>query len=198
MMISRDKWEKIKNKFYERMIEDRYIGYLDPGIESILLKLFKLEDAFPTSSCSGRITGVDAVFPWMRRDSYVFFKKHNEITLDELRSIITTPAINSIWVVVSGPIIHVNTYTSREAIRILRVAREAGFKHSGLLSRSKKGYIVEILSGVRLDLLIKNRDRLMIKEENIPLLLEYINEAYRRGRERLMRLERELDKLVEK
>ncbi|MEM0282955.1 MAG: hypothetical protein QXE32_01400 [Sulfolobales archaeon] len=196
-MIPLEAWEDLKRKFYERMIRDRYIGYLDPGIEEILIKIFRLREAFPTSSCSGRITAIDSIYPWIRKDSYVFFKKHGEITLEEMRSIIKTPAVNSIWVVVSGPIIHVNTYTLSEAVRILRTARDAGFKHSGILSRSKRGYIVEILSGIRLDTLVKTRDKILLREEDIPLIVETINKAYRMGRERIKRLEKALDKLLE-
>ncbi|MCM8807521.1 MAG: hypothetical protein NC926_06210, partial [Candidatus Omnitrophica bacterium] len=61
-------WEDLKRKFYERMIRDRYIGYLDPGIEEILIKIFRLREAFPTSSCSGRITAIDSIYPWIRKD----------------------------------------------------------------------------------------------------------------------------------
>ncbi|MGC9149295.1 MAG: tRNA(Phe) 7-((3-amino-3-carboxypropyl)-4-demethylwyosine(37)-N(4))-methyltransferase [Sulfolobales archaeon] len=196
--IDRDYWISLKKKFRERMIRDRYIGYLDPGIESVLEKIFMIDNAFPTSSCSGRIYAVDAIYPWIRRDSYIVFKKHDELTFEELRSLLRIPVIYSLWLIVSGPIIHINTYDPATALRILRIAREAGFKHSGLLSRSRRGYIVEIVSGVRLDLLLKEKDDLLIKEDRIELILEKINKAFRSGRERLHRLSEALDKLLKK
>lgn len=197
MPVDRDYWYRLKKRFYERMVEDRYIGYLDPGIEEVLEKIFRLEEAFPTSSCSGRIYAVDSEYPWSRRGSHVFFKKHDTITLEELRSIVETPALYSIWLVVSGPIIHINTLTASEAYRILRVAREAGFKHSGVLSRSRRGYIVEVLTGIRLDILVKTREKTLVPEDSLPLVLEKVNKAYLAGRERLSRLSRLLERLLE-
>ncbi len=194
--IDRSYWEDLKKRFYERMISDRYIGYLDPGIESVLERIFRIKNAFPTSSCSGRIYAVDAVFPWIRRNSYIVFKKHDELTIEELRDLLRKPVINSLWLIVSGPILHINTYDPLTALRILRLAKEAGFKHSGLLSRSRRGYIVEIISGVRLDLLLKEKDRLIIREDIHEVLLDTINNAFRSGRERLRLLSQALDKFI--
>ena len=194
--VDREYWESLKKRFYERMIRDRYIGYLDPGIEEVLEKIFRIRNAFPTSSCSGRIYVVDAVYPWMRRGSHVVFKKHAEITEEEMLSITKMPTINSLWLIVSGPIIHVNSFDSGTALKILRVAREAGFKHSGVLSKSRRGYLVEVISGVRLDLLIKRGDMLLINVNNISVFLETINNAFRAGRERLKRFSQALEKLV--
>ena len=197
MYIDRGYWEDLKKKFYERMIRDRYIGYLDPGIEEILIKIFRLKDAFPTSSCSGRIYAVDSDYPWARKGSYVVFKKHDVITLEEFRSLINIGALNTIWLIVSGPIIHINTYTSREALKILRIAREAGFKHSGVLSKSRRGYIVEIISGVHLDIPLKIRDKILIREEEASTLINKINRAFLTGRERLKRLSKLLDDMLQ-
>ena len=46
---------------------------------------------------------------------------------------------------------------------MLKMAREAGMKHSGILSMSRKGIIVELRTGVRLAILLKVGDEVVVE-----------------------------------
>ena len=181
-------WLKRKEEAYAKLKEDLEIGYLDEDIIDVLEEIFKRNEAFTVSSCSGRIAIVDSQYPWERKDSTVLFKKHQPIALSEIIDIINQPAVSAMWLVVVGPIIHVSTLTLREAFRILKIAREAGFKHSGILSASRKGITVELRTGIRLAVLLKVKNELVINYEKLEEIIGIANKALMLGKVRLKKL----------
>ncbi len=190
--MDRKLWEERKEELRKRLFEDLEIGYLDRDIMDVLLKFFEREDSFTISSCSGRVTIVDAPMPWVREPSSVVFKKHSPITVDEIKHYMRQKAVWRLWAVVTGPIIHVSTATLDEALEVLRLGREAGMKHSGILSVSRKGIVVELKTGVKVTVLLKDGDEVTVREDTIPKLVSVINEALREGKERLNRLRKVL------
>ena len=190
--VDRRLWEERKEELRKRMFEDLDIGYLDRDIMDVLLKFFERRDSFTISSCSGRITIVDAPMPWVREPSSVVFKKHSPVTPEEVMQYVRQKTVWRLWAVVTGPIIHVSTATLDEALEVLRVGREAGMKHSGILSISQKGIIVELKTGVKLSILLKDGDESLVGQEEIRKIVSVINEALLEGKERLNRLRKVL------
>jgi len=185
-------WVEEKERFYRRMLEDIEIGYMDEDIVPLLKLFFKLPYAFTKSSCSGRITAVDAVFPWSR-DGTIVFKVHRPITEEEFVRILSKPVMHRLWLNVQGPIIHVVAKDLEAAKRILELARKAGFKHSGVLVLDKHP-LVELTTGVRANLLLKVRDKVVVKQ--VPEVVEAVNEVLMEGKRRLKRLEEVLEEEV--
>ena len=189
-----ERWEEAKEKAWERLEEDLEIGYLDEDIYDILKMFFQLPYAFTKSSCSGRITAVDAKYPWSR-DGTIIFKVHRPITLDELHKVLKKPVRQRLWMNVQGPIIHVMAKDLNSAFEVLRLAREAGFKHSGILVANEEGWLVELTTGVRANLLLKDKDKeLMIVDEST---LNAINDVLLQGKRRLDALREVLRREVE-
>ncbi len=173
----------------KRLTEDLEIGYLDEDILDILTKLFEFEDLYTISSCSGRITFIDGNLPWERKGSSIVFKKHQPITPGEFLEVLEIPILKRLWLVVTGPIIHVSALSMRSAHRILMIARESGMKHSGILSINKeKGIIVELKTGIRLTHLLKTGSRTLLKESEIEEIVKVANESLLEGKKRLDRL----------
>lgn len=182
-------WKEEKKKFLDRLLEDIEIGYVDEDIIGLLKLFFKLPYAFTKSSCSGRITAVDAKFPWSR-DGSIVFKVHRPITEDELFKIISKPVKERLWLNVQGPIIHVVAKDLDSAKKILELARKAGFKHSGILVLDEHP-LVELTTGVRANILLKIGERLVIDPS--PEVVDIINEVLLEGKRRLRRLEEVLE-----
>lgn len=187
MKVNLKLWKELKNKAYKRFMEDVEIGYADPDILDLILTFFKREFSFTTSSCSGRITIVDSPLPWKRKNSTIIFKKHTPITLNDIEFIFSDKPVSRFWLIVTGPIIHVNSAKLSEAKTILMLARKAGFKHSGILSMSEKGIITELRTGIRIAQLIKN-DKYCLSSEDLNHLISIFNEALIKGKERLRKL----------
>jgi len=194
MPVDKSVWFKRKEEFRRRLFEDLEIGYLDRDILDVLRRLFEFEDIYTISSCSGRITLLDALMPWHRRGSTILFKKHTPIEVEDIKPYMNVGVVNRLWLVVTGPIIHASTNNVLTARKLLKIARKAGMKHSGILSFSKdKGFIVELKTGVRVANLIKTKDEVLIKDDQaLRYLVETANEALLEGKEKLNKLRVEL------
>jgi len=187
--VDPEKWRLRKEKLWRRLAEDLEIGYLDEDILDILKKLFEFEDLYTISSCSGRITFIDGRLPWERRGSTIVFKKHRPITTDEFLEVLRMPTLRKLWLVVTGPIIHVSALNMKSARRILTLARESGMKHSGILSINKeKGIIVELKTGIRLTHLLKVGSHTILREDESREIVEVANESLLEGKEKLNKL----------
>lgn len=184
-IVDKEVWIKTKDSMYRRMLADLDIGYLDPDIYYVLLALFRREESFPVSSCSGRITVVDAPMPWYRKNSTVVFKKHAVVDEKEIYTVVQNSLpVRRLWLVVTGPIFHISALTLREALSVLKIAREAGMKHSGILSISRRGVYVELKTGVRLTVLLRAKDTII---SDIREVVKVANEALLEGKSRLTR-----------
>ncbi|BFI73952.1 hypothetical protein [Sulfurisphaera ohwakuensis] len=177
-------WFTYKQRAWERVIRDKEIGYLDPDIFDTLEVFFKRRDTFTQSSCSGRITIIDAEMPWERKNSSVVFKNHLGITVTDLLKTINKGKVWNLWLVVQGPIFHVYTRTNEEAWDILKLARSVGFKHSGVLTVNEKGVLVELRTGVKMVHLLKDN----YDEKEANELVVIANKVLQKGKEKLRKL----------
>ena len=184
--MKRELWEREREEARKRMLEDLEIGYLDEDIVDVLELFFKTDYVFTKSSCSGRITIVDAPFPWSRKDSTIVFKSHSGITLEELEDVLKREVVHTLWLNVQGPIIHAVAVDIPAALKVLEIAREAGFKHSGILSISDRGVVVELTTGVRVNIPLKRKNKILISEPKE--VIDIANKILSEGKKRLERL----------
>ncbi len=143
--------ENSKYNINEIIIRERDVGYLDPGIDDLLRKLNRVKGLMTTSTCTGRVTLIEGKWPWVRGDegSRILFKSHIGIKVSDIEKIMSLPYCN-VWIKVSGPILHIRTQSLECSQRLLQIAREVGFKHSGIISVGEKGYYtVELMSGAQ-------------------------------------------------
>ncbi|MCX8198879.1 MAG: hypothetical protein N3E36_02470 [Sulfolobales archaeon] len=189
MPVDLEKWIVRKKVFWSRIWEDLEIGYLDRDLLPLLIELNLRPYTYTLSSCSGRIILVDSVKPWARKGTNVIFKKHAPITHEELVRVTREPCAEALWLIVSGPIIHASTASLKEAVELLRVARRAGFKHSGVLSMHKvKGIIVEMLTGIKAIHIIKKGEEFITPVSELSKVVAVANELLEDAKEALKRL----------
>ncbi len=184
-----------KRGFLERIERDKEIGYLDPDIEPLLKVINSRKKCYTTSSCSGRITIIDSVKPWVRGESEVVFKKHSKVVPEELLVYLKATPKYAFWVQATGPILHIITLDLNEAKLILEAGRRSGFKHSGIMSVSSKGFLVELVSGSQVNILLRTREAIVINPESINTIAEVLNSVIDEARVRIEKLKRELEKL---
>ena len=188
------KWEREKREALRRLIEDLEIGYLDTDILQVLLEFFARPKAYTTSSCSGRITVMDAEYPWIKEETNIIFKSHEEIGVNELRSVLNRPFRSRLWLRVQGPIYHVYVLDLTEAREVLDIARSAGFKHSGILVVNDENVILELRTGIELSIPMADRKGRYINSEVLENLVELANTILREAKKRNTRLLEELRK----
>lgn len=185
-------WYSYKQKAWERILRDKEIGYLDPDIFDTLETFFKIQNVFTQSSCSGRVTIIDAYMPWERKNSTVVYKNHLEITKSDLIETVYKGRVRNLWLVVQGPIFHVYAKSEEDAWKLLKIARQTGFKHSGILTVNEKGTLVELRTGVKMVHLLKEK----YDENEVDQLVSIANKVLQKGKEKLRKLKETIDSSV--
>ncbi len=179
-------WKKWREEAYNRFIQDIEIGYADHDIVDLIECIFQTDSYFTTSSCSGRITLIDALYPWLRDEAYIVFKKHTPIEVKEIESIVyTQDPLNRFWLVSSGPIIHFVANSLESAIMLIKNVRSIGFKHSGIISVDDSGIVVEVISGTWTSFLLKDRQGLVVDPSALPRIVATANAILLEGKKRL-------------
>lgn len=197
MKIDINKWNLRKRKSYLRIWEDLEIGYLDRDLLPVLIVVNKDVELYTTSSCSGRIVIVDSEYPWTRDGSNVIFKSHIPVKESEVLEIYEMKPFRRLWLIVNGPIIHIYSRSVQKAVKIIQIARSAGFKHSGILGASKRrGVFIELISGIYMCQLLRTRDQLITRSDHIATLVEVYNSSLIDGKRRLSEFYKELTKVL--
>lgn len=183
------KWRERKRAFWDRLWEDLEIGYLDEDLLPLLILLNLDANIYTMSSCSGRIVLSDSSFPWSREETSIVFKRHEPIKPIDIESILEKPVTRRLWLNVTGPIIHLSTNSLNYALEILRHARSAGYKHSGILSMSpEKGVVIELTTGIWFSQLLRTREAVITPRESLDELVGVANTILLKGKELLRRL----------
>ncbi|MET1101993.1 MAG: hypothetical protein ABWW69_05930 [Pyrodictiaceae archaeon] len=181
-------WEQVKLEAWRRLVEDLEIGYLDVDILDVLVEFFMRPHSFTKSSCSGRIVVMDADYPWSKDETTIIFKKHDPISIEELLRILSHSYASRLWLNLQGPIYHVYCYGMEEALEVLAIAREAGFKHSGILVVDGDNILVELRTGIRLVTLLADESGPLLSRQALERLVRVANEmlAYAKRRNKLL------------
>lgn len=197
MKIDMNAWRMRKQRLWKRIWEDLEIGYIDRDLLPLIVLMNRDAEIYTTSSCSGRFVIMDAEFPWDREETSIVFKSHIPVEIDDLSFAFKYTPYKRTWIVVSGPIIHFYSSSTRKVARILSTARRIGFKHSGIINASRnRGFFVELVTGVYLTQLIRSKDHIVFPMDNVRSLLETFNMALIEGKNRLQRLFLELVKIL--
>ncbi|MCE4606064.1 MAG: hypothetical protein F7B59_01855 [Desulfurococcales archaeon] len=173
-------WHERKKRFYERMLEDKEIGYLDPGIERLLEAFFHRDGLYTTSSCIGRITVLYGLYPWERDSTSIIFKKHGKIDEETVRYYIENPSYEHLWLRVTGPIVHVICKDEKWAQWIIEIARKSGFKHSCIFSM-KDDIVVEIMSSIQVTMPLKIGNTPLVCTEKLSDTVALFNSLWEKG-----------------
>ncbi len=189
MQVNYEKWSLRKRYFWLRIWEDYEIGYLDRELLPLLVLLNRDRDIYTTSSCSGRIVVVDGIVPWVREEASVVFKSHIPVTTADLDFVFRETPHKSYWLVVTGPIIHFSTTNLRKALKSLKKARTAGFKHSGVMHvSSTRGVFIELVTGIYMTQLLRIQGNILVSPSDIKKVISIFNKALIEGKWRLQRL----------
>lgn len=186
--MKQDEFRERKEKFLEKLEDAKKKKEIDEDILQVLELINSLKNYFTTSSCSGRIILLKP--GKTKKDSEILFKEHlkaeyNEI-LAKIKELIEK-GIKEIWLKVDPVILHVDCRDLESARRMLDIARESGWKRSGLMVIRPWRYLLELESTERLETIIVYDGKLLPSEEYLKILLKKANERLKRTKEKLRR-----------
>ncbi len=196
-----DSWESRKKHFLEVLERDLKIGRVDLDIYPLLVVINSFDEYYTTSSCSGRIQLYEATLPGLKFRLKLLGKWHHQVDLKTIVETIEKNKPSNLWFAVLPPILHVIAKTLNDANVLLHFAREAGFKHSGILSAKPERIVVELTSTERMEVPLILNNEWIIRKEMLPKLVEKANELLAVSKaksEKLLNLLKEYKKQKEK
>ncbi|MEM3785824.1 MAG: hypothetical protein QXZ59_00395 [Nitrososphaeria archaeon] len=170
----RKKWENRKISFYKRMEREIASGYFDKEMEYSIRVLFKVKDAYPTSSCSGRLLIISSRVPWKKRNVKIVYKTHdiNENLRQDVLEKIFDSEDKNLWLYVQPPIIHISCYSLETATELIKLGRNSGFKESKIFMKTETGWHLELKGKELLIVPIKLENILLFEKEKLELVIK--------------------------
>lgn len=151
-------------------------GFIDKDI-ILLLKLLNSLGYKTTSSCSGRIVLLKISKAGDKGKAEWLYKTHAKADYKEIFNLLKN---EKIWFLQEPFILHVKCQNLNSAQRLLTIARNTGFKISGITST--KNYTVELRGTERIETVLYKND-----EKYIKLLVEEANKKLKMTKEKIKR-----------
>lgn len=163
-----------KKTAIKKLIEDIKHNKIDKPIEKELLKINEYEIIYSTSSCAGRI--ILLVDKGNKKDSYFIGKWHEKVSAEEIIENLKNNINNElIWFKQEPFIIHLIFPKLKFAMDVLKIARDIGFKHSGIISLKKERIVLEVTGLDKIDFPIVINSELTISLENFVKIVDLAN-----------------------
>lgn len=163
-------------------------GDVDEAMWPLLNAINALPDYYTTSSCAGRISLFVEPASGKKYDSEWHFVTHDPTSYEAMRPALSMLPDATVWFRMEAAILHVVARDEDAANRFLHAAREAGFKHSGLLSTTKR-YVIECVDSERIDVPIAVEGKLIVEKGFLTFLIEKANDKLRGTRQAMEKLQ---------
>ncbi len=160
-------------------------GHIDAQIYSLIDIINKHPDYYSTSSCAGRIM---LIIPSEKKNNADWiFSSHEPIKYGDLLPYLDKLPQETIWLRMEPPIIHIVTRNLDSADSLLKIANNAGFRRSCILSL-KKRIIIEIMIPDKLDTPIAENNELIVTEDYLKILIEHANLRLKKTRKKIKKI----------
>ncbi len=158
---------------------------IDADIKDLIDFLNAQPWCFTTSSCSGRLILLEEHYTRKKHLTRWWLVSHEPLSFESFKKGLSQALQNKqeknlLWFKMEGFILHVVVKDLTFAKRLLRIARDVGFKHSGLISFTNK-LVLEIRDSEALQVLITHE----LPETFLKQLLSIANEKLLRTKARI-------------
>lgn len=158
-------------------------GSIDEGIEELVGLLNANQDYFTTSSCSGRILILQRT-NHIKKDTGFVFVSHEKVRFSGvLRALKVVPS-GALFLKQEGFILHVCCRNLQSGEKLLKLARDAGAKRSGIISLGKR-ITLEIIGTDAMEAIIAEKGKLLVSEDYLRILIDEGNKRMERNRKKV-------------
>lgn len=164
-------FEKEKKEFLTKKDKSRK-GNIDTNIKKLVNKINSLDDFFTTSSCSGRILLLMRHSSGRKDKSKWIFSTHNKTSFKEIKNSIHRLPKEDIWFKMEPTILHVACKNIETTKNFLNLARDIGFRRSGIISIGKNRFVLELISTENINTIISKNGKLLIDESYFKVLIK--------------------------
>ena len=164
------------------------IQKIDEKIASLCLLLNNHNDYFTTSSCSGRIVIVEN--EEKKQPDLFLFRTHELISFEECKKVLEKITIKSKKLIMfkqEPPLIVVACRNKESQWKLFSLARNNGWKKSGILSIDKK-LLIELFSTEQLSFPIIDNGKILVSDDFLKVIVEKANKNLERGWKKIEKL----------
>ena len=165
-------------------------GSIDLKIKKLVEKINYSNNYFTTSSCAGRILILTQPKSNKKSEVQYLFCSHLKITYNQLKKILYLKKLpkDDIWFRVESAILHVACKDAEGALKLLKAAREVGFRRSGIISLGKNRATIELVSTEKIDAIIAKNKKLLVNGDYLKILIKEGNKKLERAWEKIEKL----------
>ena len=165
-------------------------GGIDKEILPLTRKINKFHHYYTTSSCSGRIILMKET--GKKQESVFLFVSHSKVNFKQLKKALnhTIRYLGMIYLKIEPCIMHVACKDIEHANKLVNLARQAGWKKSGIISTKKDKVMCELVSTEILAAPIMNKGEFIIQEDYLKALASECNKKLAQTREKIRKLEK--------
>lgn len=169
-------------------------GDVDEHIIPLIDFINSSKDYYTTSSCSGRIYLL--IQADKKPDVKWLYVSHEQADaqpiLEALRQhALAASCADRVWLRQENMILHIACRDVDHADILLKLARECGFRRSGIIADSNV-IIVEICDTEKMDVPVADKSIQLVSEDYIRFLVDVANEKFAKGREKLHKFDQRI------
>ena len=192
-------FQKEKKDFLIKKDKSRK-GNIDAKIKKLVNRINSLGEFFTTSSCSGRIMLFSLPKSNKKNEVQYLFNSHKKIKFNETNNILNIiknkKIKDDVWLRVGGAILHVASNNMDSARKLLNIARDIGFRRSGIISLGKNRVTMELVSTENIEAIVSKKGRLLIDEDYLRVLIKEGNAKLEKAWGKIGRLYKALGNII--
>ena len=168
-----------KNALYKLRGHDKSnIGAVDRQVRNTVDTINRKKDYYTTSSCAGRIVILDLGKTSKKSEANFLFRAHSKVVQTDLEKHLADK--RNVWFRQEPAILHIIARSLDGASKLLDIARDTGFKHSGIQTM-KKRIVVEVRGSEFINAPLHKNMNLAYQK----MLVKKANESLEKTRENL-------------
>jgi len=184
-----DKFSNQKNSFLSKP-DKSGIGGIDEAIRPLINIINKSQDYYTTSSCAGRI--ILMIETGKKLENVFVFSSHFKIRKSQIENALRLDkrARSSLIYMKAEPcILHVACRTIGHAERLVNIARQSGWKKSGIIGIKPERVMAELVSTEILATPVHEHGKLLFDESYLNILVHEANQKLAKTREKIKKLQ---------
>lgn len=173
-------------KNFLRKIDKSKKGFVDKEIKPLVSKINSLKNYYTTSSCAGRVLLLIRKGK-KKHETEWLFAKHRKISFNELKRELKKLPRQDVWFKQEGAILHIACRDLECAQRLVNLARNLGFRRTGIQATRKK-IIIEIVGDEKIETIIAKNGKLLVTDNYLKELVKGANKKLKINNRKLKKL----------
>ncbi len=169
-------------------------GEIDEMVASLIKKINALGNYYTTSSCAGRIMVYEKKSE-KKFDTRWLYVSHELAEIEDIKKTTLKLPPNPVWFREEPMMMHICARNLENAEKMLMIARECGFKRSGMMATSRR-IVMEITGTEIMDTIIADKGKMLVGDSYIARLVKEANRKLERNFVKIAKFEKKIVDLM--